>query len=189
MSSISPPLHWLQHWKHPLPSALLSAHSLLHQHHLSSHQGRAITGRLCNRLAFESTSSTRWHRCCCQPDSSSSHPNLPRTLWLRWNCRENRWRNKMVCGIDMMCLFFKLCCTSPIMYTAPMLLSIRQQLHPPEPRPHTSIALRSQETVREGRKVFLSWTYLTHSPTRLRCCCQCNSSSTHQNLPCQFWFY
>ena len=22
----------------------------------------------------------RWHRCCCQPDSSFSHPNLPHTL-------------------------------------------------------------------------------------------------------------
>ena len=26
---------------------------------------------------FESTSSVRWHRCCCQPNSSSSLPHLP----------------------------------------------------------------------------------------------------------------
>jgi hypothetical protein len=32
-----------------------------------------------NHLAFKSTSSARWRRCFCQPDSSSSHPNLPST--------------------------------------------------------------------------------------------------------------
>lgn len=45
------------------------------------------------------------------------------------------------------------CCTSPIVaYTASMILSIWQQLHPSEPRPHTLMALKFQETGWEGRR-------------------------------------
>ena len=36
----------------------------------------------------------RWHRCCCQPDSSSSHPNLPHTLRSSWSRRERHSKSK-----------------------------------------------------------------------------------------------
>jgi hypothetical protein len=73
---ISPPIHWFQCWKHRLPSTLLSAYCPLQPYHLSI----AIKLRP-SPVAFE-PSRVRIHkvrkmaRCCCQPDSSSSHPHL-----------------------------------------------------------------------------------------------------------------
>jgi hypothetical protein len=154
MSAISPPLHRFQRWKHRLPSTLISAHCPLHLHHLSSHQSRAITVvafaiiLALNQRVREMAPLllSTWQQ--LQPPKPSPYSSIilkSQGTPFKKQIGECNWYAVSVFECE--------CCTSPIVaYTASMILSIWQQLHPSEPRPHTLMALKFQETGWEGRR-------------------------------------
>jgi hypothetical protein len=65
-----------------------------------------ITGGESHRSRLRILDLGRCNCCCCQPDSSSSHPNLPHTLRSAWNSRECNKNSEKVSAIDVLCLFF-----------------------------------------------------------------------------------
>ena len=108
MSAISPPLHRFQRWKHRLPSTLISAHRPLRPHHLSSHQVRAITRRLRNRL--RSNPRVRWdgtaaavNLTAAPASHTSPHSSTVLKLQLMPLERKKWWVQQS--AIDMLCLF------------------------------------------------------------------------------------
>ena len=108
MSAISPPLHRFQRWKHRLPSTLISAHRPLRPHHLSSHQVRAITRRLRNRL--RSNPRVRWdgtaaavNLTAAPASHTSPHSSTVLKLQLMPLERKKWWVQQS--AIVMLCLF------------------------------------------------------------------------------------